>query len=61
MRQYRNTMDQVGRDLLKKKKAEAAQGEGMKASRDLISLLVRANAASDAATRLSDEDILARE
>jgi hypothetical protein len=54
-------MDRVGRDLLQRKKAEVTQGQGKTASRDLISLLVRANIESDTAHRLSDDDMLARE
>jgi hypothetical protein len=56
-------MDRVGEQLLREKKAAVASGqdETSKTSRDLLSLLVRANMASDTAHRMSDKDVLARE
>jgi hypothetical protein len=58
-------MTRIGRQLLNESKASLAgtgeKGNNWKA-RDLLSLLVRANMASDlpAHQRLSDEDVLAR-
>jgi cytochrome P450 len=55
-------MKRNGRELLQAKKAVVAQeiNNSRKGPRDLISLLVQANSASDSSQRISDEDILAR-
>lgn len=62
-------MRRMGMELITKKKAEilrAAAGEKEKdnlQSRDLLTLLIKANLATDLpeSHRLSDEDVLARE
>jgi hypothetical protein len=58
-------MKRIGRDLLDASKAAAATSDGDKGStrsRDLLSLLVRANTAVDLpdSQRLSDADVVAR-
>lgn len=60
-------MDRIGRQLLRESKAEIS-GSGAKVEksslqgRDLLSLLVRANMATDVpdSQRMTDEDVLAR-
>jgi hypothetical protein len=62
MQQAQATMARIGNQLLRESKAKVA-GTGEKASgRDLLSLLVRANTASDVpeSQRMSDKDVLAR-
>lgn len=59
----RRTMQRIGRGLLAESKAGvAAHEKGGAASRDLLSLLVRANTAKDLPERqrMSDADVLAR-
>jgi hypothetical protein len=60
----RATMMRIGRKLLQDSKNEMAENGTFEKgrSRDLLSLLVRANTAKDipASQRLSDEDVLAR-
>jgi hypothetical protein len=66
MRASLGVMRAISARLLAERKAaaalDAAQGEklGDARARDLLSLLVRANLADDARTRLSDADVLAR-
>jgi cytochrome P450 len=58
-------MMRIGRQLLAESKKEIAEGGAFQTarSRDLLSLLVRANTSKDVpeSQRLSDEDVLARE
>jgi hypothetical protein len=66
MRVSLDAMHQIGAQLLAERKAAAAldmsYGEKTKDTgpRDLLSLLVRANTASDPRQQLSDADVLAR-
>jgi hypothetical protein len=59
----RAVMDRVGRKLLQEKKAAYAEGQSASSnkSRDLLSLLIRANMSSDASQRISDDDVVARQ
>jgi hypothetical protein len=52
----------IGNQLLRESKAQAAGTGENKNGRDLLSLLVRANMATDIpeSQRLSDQDVLAR-
>jgi len=64
-KEAQNTMKRIGRDLLDASKAAAATSDGDKGStrsRDLLSLLVRANTAVDLpdSQRLSDADVVAQ-
>lgn len=70
MQQAKATMLLIGRELVQKSKAAVIAGAGEKGSvergdmqgRDLLSLLIRANMATDLpeSQRLSDEDVFAR-
>ncbi|KAJ7494429.1 cytochrome P450 [Mycena galericulata] len=65
MQESQTTMMRIGRTLLQESKNEMAENgtfEKGRRSRDLLSLLVRANTAKDlpASQRLSDEDVLAQ-
>lgn len=59
-------MDRIGKQLLSERKTALAHGEKMEKtswkSRDLLSLLLRANMATDLpeSQRMTDEDVLAR-
>ena len=61
-----STMSRIGRELLSNSKAAVSQNESLEKdtwkTRDLLSLLVRANVATDLAEsqRMLDEDVLAR-
>jgi cytochrome P450 len=56
-------MDRVGLQLVREKKAAVANegSDSLKNSRDLLSLLIRANMSEDPSQRLSDYDVMARE
>jgi hypothetical protein len=63
-----STIKHIGSNLFNQKKAAAIsssdmQGDELKSNRDLLSLLVRANMATDIpeAQRLNDQDVIARE
>ncbi|KAJ7496540.1 cytochrome P450 [Mycena latifolia] len=64
IRTSQGTMNRIGRELLQESKNEMAQDGTFEKgrSRDLLSLLVRANTAKDipVSQRLSDEDVLAQ-
>ena len=60
-------MDRIGRELLNQSKEELRRSGGMSeqdknGSRDLLTLLLRANTSTDLSEhqRMSDEDVLAR-
>jgi cytochrome P450 len=63
VRGARATMDRIGGALIAERKAAGAQstdGKDGAGQKDLLSLLVRANTAADAAQRLSDADVRAQ-
>lgn len=62
MKQAQDTMARIGNQLLRESKAQAAGTSEEQSSHDLLSLLVRANMATDVpeSQRMSDKDVLAR-
>lgn len=62
MKQAQDTMARIGNQLLRESKAQAAGTSEEQSSRDLLSLLVRANMATDVpeSQRMSDKDVLAQ-
>lgn len=52
------TMEDECQALLVEKKAEAVAGQGRLVGKDLISLLVHANAANEEKDRLSDAEVI---
>lgn len=62
MKQAQDTMARIGNQLLRESKAQAAGTSEEQSSRDLLSLLVRANMATDVpeSQLMSDKDVLAR-
>jgi cytochrome P450 len=55
IRQTRNTMDSVAAEVMAEKRA--AMEKGLEGGKDLMSLLLRANAKEDKNGRMSDEEV----